>query len=320
MEDGKPDVLLDVSAAVPASGGVVRVTVAGRGQAAERLAMDVAELVRTAVAQALASGPALAAMPEEAIAASPPEANNEALAPAPAHQAPTDPVTAAAPVFAAPAVAAAHPKPWFQRHRSRISGAVGLFLIALALMIPLLVPVSMRREILPMPIGLGLAGAISLFSALLPEPQRGHARTKSQVRMALPVKTDAKAPALRAAPAITKPQSFTRRVIGLSFGGALALAGLIAPFALPNVSADDRFLMMLGFAPIALIGVFLLWVFLRRPPALAAPAQSAAPRGTRSGAALTGASGALAALGVMLGLVVALVVLATVLPLLNAQP
>ena len=100
----------------------------------------------------------------------------------------------------------------------------------------------------------------------------------------------------------------------------MALAGLIAPFALPNVSADDRFLMMLGFAPIALIGIFLLWVFLRRPHAAALQAQTAGQRSARPGGALSGAVGALAALGVMLGMVVALVVLATVLPLLNAQP
>ncbi len=320
MEDPKPDVLLDVSAEVPGSGGPVRVTVAGRGQAAERLAVDVAELVRTAVAQALANAPApaIVALPasapppsaglsEEAAA---PATQIEPIAPALMHQPPAEALTAATPAL----------QPWFQRHRARISGAVGLFLIAMALLIPLLVPAAMRREIMPMPIGLGLVGAISLFSALLPDPQRRSTRTKAQVRMATPVQAASQPQAQRAAPAAIKSQSITRRIVGISFGGALALAGLIAPFALPNVSADDRFLMMLGFAPVALIGIFLLWVFLRRPQALALSPQSATRRSTRSGGALSGTTGALAALGVMLGLVVALVVLATVLPLLNAQP
>lgn len=320
MEDSKPDVLLDVSADVPASGGAVRVTVAGRGQAAERLAADVAELVRMAVAQALASAPASASPPQ--LTAAMGDQTVSPLTHAPAAQVALVEAMASAPTHQPQAEAFRAPsaQPWFQRHRARISSAVGLLLIALALLIPLLAPVAMRREILPMPIGLGLVGAISLFSAQLPDAQRRSARTKAQVRMAAPVQAAVQSPAPRAASAAVKPQSITRRVIGLSFGGALALAGLIAPFALPNVSADDRFLMMLGFAPIALIGIFLLWVFLRRPQALAMTAPPAAHRGARSGGALSSATGALAALGVMLGLVVALVVLATVLPLLNAQP
>ncbi len=318
MEDSKPEVLLDVLADVPASGGAVRVTVAGRGQTAERLAADVAELVRAAVAQALANAPAIEAAAEltraEVAPAQLAPASQAALIDAaPAHQPPAE------------AVAPLEGRPWFQRHRARISGAVGLFLIALAVSIPLLVPVAMRREVLPMPIGLGLVGAISLFSALLPDPQRRSPRAKAQVRMTMPVQeaaVQASTQRIASVSAMVKPQSITRRVIGLSFGAALALAGLIAPFALPNVSADDRFLMMLGFAPIALIGIFLLWVFLRRPHAAMPQAQTAGQRSARpgGGGALSGAAGALAALGVMLGMVVALVVLATVLPLLNAQP
>jgi hypothetical protein len=320
MEDSKPEVLLDVSAAVPASGGAVRVTVAGRGEAAERLAADVAELVRLAVAQALVVSAANA--PAPAIDAAP--TNPEPVATRLSAEASLSDTLAAVPAHLPPAEAVAAPvaRPWFQRHRSRISGAVGLFLIALAVLIPFLVPVAMRREILPMPIGLGLVGAISLFSAFLPEPQRRSPRAKAQVRMAAPAPAEVQTSMRRSATssAAAKPQSIPRRVIGLSFGAALALAGLIAPFALPNVSVDDRFLMMLGFAPIALIGMFLLWVFLRRPPAPTLNAPNAGKRGAQPVAALSGTSGALAALGLMLGMVVALVVLATVLPLLNAQP
>lgn len=165
------------------------------------------------------------------------------------------------------AQSAPRPQPWFQVHRVRITGGVGIVLFALAVLIPLLAPVNMRRELLPVPIALGLVGALSLMSAMLPAPdvaRTGAAAAQpaasSAPRMTAKQKTDAARLAL-----LTRPNT-ARRVLGLAFGTVLFGAGVLAPFVLPNAGPDERFMMTLGFAPVALIGAFLAWVFWRRAP------------------------------------------------------
>jgi hypothetical protein len=200
------------------------------------------------------------------------------------------------------AAAAPRSTPWFRRWRVRISGGIGIFLFALAVIVPLIVPPEMRREILPMPIAFGLIGALSLFSAMLPDPAPKRAATAAP-EVTSPVRR------ARALPA-SAPASGTRRLFGVGLGGLFAVGGLTAPFLLAGSSADDRFLMMLGFAPIAAIGAFLIWVFTRRPTTVPAhPVRRAAL--ARAQPCATKMTGALTALAVMLGVIVALVILAT---------
>ncbi len=156
-------------------------------------------------------------------------------------------------------------EPWFKRHRARITMWTGLVLLALAVTIPLLAPPALRREIWPMPVAFGLSGALCLMSALLPE--RGRAAAGRDVREAArhaPAQASAGAAAqdARRIAQLARP-GIAQRMGGLIFGLALALGGLLAPFVLPG-GPDERFLMMLGFAPVAAIGLLLLWIFARR--------------------------------------------------------
>lgn len=325
----------------PGASQRVSIVVEGQGPLAEQVAAEVGELFKRAVARALDATTAQPALPvlqpvlQTAVAqVAAPVAEPQ---PQPIREAPASVPSAAPPALAAvtapidvAAAVAPRPAPWFQRYRSRISLSLGIVLFALAVLVPLMVPQEMRREILPMPIALGLVGALSLFSGLMPEPDRS--KKGDAKRQAVPAPTPAPAvlrPRSNVPVAQSKAPSAATRTFGAAFGAVFAIAGLVAPLALPNVTADERFVMMLGFAPIALIGAFLMWVFLRRPAAQTAASSATGNRGTRpqaSGAAaitpgaMSKSTGALVALGVILGVVVLLVVLATVLPLLNAQP
>lgn len=195
----------------------------------------------------------------------------------------------------------------------RISGGVGVVMFLLAVGVPLLVPVEMRREILPMPIAFGLVGALSLFSALLPEPD-GMPRAAMAAAPAAEIVRSAAAPTLRAGRRRAAPVSARRRMVGAGFGALFALGGVIAPFVLASTNPDDRFLMMIGFAPIAAIGAFLMWVFLKQAPAL--QGEGAAVHRARSASESSKndkMTSALMALAVMLVVIVLLVAAATVL-------
>ncbi len=212
--------------------------------------------------------------------------------------------------------------PWFKRHRRGMTAGVGVLLFSLAIVIPMLAPVNMRAEILPMPIALGLAGALCLFSAQLPEPSAG-ARSVA-----------AKPAPLRAPRAMTHGAPvkvpLARKLLGAGFGVLFMLAGLIAPFVLEGgAGPDERFVMMIGFAPVALVGVFLIWMFTRGgAPAAAVPARQSAwqpaPRVKRDSRQVTASNEyhtivriAIAMLVVLLLTILAVVVYATATPLLK---
>lgn len=108
------------------------------------------------------------------------------------------------------------------------------------------------------------------------------------------------------------PPSNVRRKVGAGFGALFVLGGAIAPFVLAG-SADDRFLMMIGFAPIAAIGAFLIWVFTRTPAGAAPVAGSASAAAKAQTKPASKMTAALTALAVMLTIVVVLVLLATLL-------
>jgi hypothetical protein len=304
------------------AGAVQRISVhiEGQGALAAQTAARIAEIYEHAVAEMLrrpvieAEQPVRgAAMPPIAAASS--DAPPSAVLPAPEPM--LSPRENETPVQERGASVPARPRPtpWFQRRRKHISGGIGIALFALAVIVPLIVPVEMRREILPMPIAFGLVGALSLFSALLPDPD-GKPRASSGAaaetsRRAPDIRTPAR-PTVRSGP----PPSATRRAIGAGFGALLGVGGLVAPFLLAGSNPDERFLMMIGFAPIAAIGAFLMWVFLRQAATVPAGAAIAARRGVRvEESSKSKMTSALTALAVMLAVIVLLVLAATLLQL-----
>lgn len=48
---------------------------------------------------------------------------------------------------------------------------------------------------------------------------------------------------------------------GIALGAAFVVLGLLAPFTLGATTADERFIIMLGFAPITVVGFFLIAIF-----------------------------------------------------------
>jgi hypothetical protein len=306
------------------AGAVQRISVhiEGQGALAAQTAARIAEIYEHAVAEMLrrpvieAEPVRGAAMPPIAAASS--DAPPLAVLPAPEPMLPPREHETQVKERGASVPARPRPTPWFQRRRKHISGGVGIVLFALAVIVPLIVPVEMRREILPMPIAFGLVGALSLFSALLPDPD-GTPRASSGAaaetsRRAPDIRTPSRA-TMRSGP----PPSATRRAIGAGFGALLGVGGLVAPFLLAGSNPDERFLMMIGFAPIAAIGAFLMWVFLRQAATAPAGAAIAARRGVRGvrveESSKSKMTSALTALAVMLAVIVLLVLAATLLQL-----
>jgi hypothetical protein len=156
---------------------------------------------------------------------------------------------------------------WVQHNRTRINVISGGALLALALVVPLIVPIAQRRDVLIMTILFGLTGALLLLTAYLPgrasigkvqqeTPQFRNSSSAMQI--------DAATLSARRA-ALLKPEGSSSRVMkagwGLALGAVFVVAGLAAPFALGATSADERFVIMLGFAPIIVVGFFMLAIF-----------------------------------------------------------
>jgi hypothetical protein len=235
-----------------------------------------------------------------------------------------------------------------QRDWSKFSLSFGVLLIlaalAVAVIFPPLVPREQRLEVFMMSLAFGLLGTLALYAGALPGRGVPHPTpvTQSDPR---PQQTMA---AHRLPRSQTNPQTlamqratFLRAQVaqpagtslwGMAFGVVFVLAGVIAPFALGTGNADERFLMMLGFAPVAAVGVLLIAIFWRRmqkTPQRASPvapvATATAPRSIRSPvsrvpndvAFKVGVPAALATLGILLLLVIGLVVVATLVPLLR---
>jgi hypothetical protein len=320
----------------------VTVSVDGQGELAERVALAVSETFQhmlrdSAVPQTrVAPRVAPAVAPERSASSGEPSQDTaspvqpvQPLDWTPAERAEkpaAEPVAAAAshspvaamPVNTARAEFSQHDVPWFKRHRVRITAWTGLVLLALAVLIPMLAPPELRREVWPMPVAFGLAGALSLMSALMPE--RGSvvadARVSAQPSVARAKSTPSPQDAQRIA-RLMRP-GLAQRTGGLMFGLVLALGGLLAPFLLPG-GPDERFLMMLGFAPVAAIGLLLLWVFARRamrPRLQVVGGAEAALTRNRSGFQAY-APTVIVGLVLLLGSVLIVVIVGTMLPLLT---
>jgi hypothetical protein len=140
------------------------------------------------------------------------------------------------------------------RHRNRINAIFGLVLIGLAIFIPIIVPRNERKDLLIVTIFFGLVGALMIFTAFLPD------RTNNGA-------TNIKNPPTRSTitnkNAWVQKKNAPRSALGIGLGAVFLVAGLFAPYVLPNVTPDERFLMMIGFAPVAAVGGLLMWIFLR---------------------------------------------------------
>jgi peptidoglycan/LPS O-acetylase OafA/YrhL len=156
------------------------------------------------------------------------------------------------------------------RHRNRINAIFGLLLIGLAIFIPIIVPRNERKDLLIVTIFFGLVGALMIFTAFLPT----NANSPS-------AKTDASSREIPFQSRVTKkfvvtPQkSPSRSAFSIGLGMIFLISGLFAPYVLPNVTPDERFLMMIGFAPVAAVGGLLLWIFLRGAESIRLPKRKA---------------------------------------------
>lgn len=158
---------------------------------------------------------------------------------------------------------------WVQHNRARINIGFGATLVALALLIPLIVPPAQRSDVLILTILFTLAGALLLFTAFL--PSRGRAAVLDEMAP-VSAKPSSPAAALPSTGAARREQllrpAMKRSPIKAGAGIALSLvfivAGLLAPFLLGAANADERFLIMLGFAPVTVVGFFMLAIFGRQ--------------------------------------------------------
>ena len=176
---------------------------------------------------------------------------------------------------------------WLQRNRARINIGFGALLVALALLVPLIVPPAQRSEVLILTILFTLSGALLLFTAFL--PGRGRAAADDEARMdsaqsiVSPAMTSSGQAARRAQ--LLRPaakRSPLRAGAGIALSLVFIIAGLLAPFLLGAANADERFLIMLGFVPITVVGFFMLAIFGRQYVNKLLPAGNAAPAKTAS--------------------------------------
>lgn len=187
-----------------------------------------------------------------------------------------------------------------------------------------------------MSLAFGLLGAGALFAGALPGKSDAPAVKPAQsaidvVPFAPRYNSSAKA--------LLQKRKPLNAVWGLSFGALFLVAGILAPFVLGQANADDRFLMMIGFAPVAVTGVLMMWIFWRMftvrtvagtptTPTLSPPSPkpaASAPRSTKptvtcapdQAAFKFGVPVLIGTSLVILVAVLALVIVATVLPILN---
>ena len=197
-----------------------------------------------------------------------------------------------------------------------------------AVVFPPLVPRAQRIEVFMMSLAFGLLGSGALFAGALPGKRDAPAIKPAQsVPDVVPF-----APRYNSsAKALLQKRKPLNAVWGLGFGGLFLVAGILAPFVLGQANADDRFLMMIGFAPVAVTGALMMWIFWRMAagkPSVSTPSPkpaASAPRSTKptvtrapdQAAFKLGVPVLIGTSLVILVAVLALVIVATVLPILN---
>jgi hypothetical protein len=152
---------------------------------------------------------------------------------------------------------------WIGRNRARINVGVGGVLLALAVFIPIIVPPAQRSDVLIMTILFGITGALLLATAML--PARGTPLQPNQIAASSTPKpaTARPMPARSSLPEKSTPTHPVKAAWGIGLGALFVLAGFVAPFVLGATSADERFIIMLGFAPVVVVGFFMLVIFAR---------------------------------------------------------
>jgi hypothetical protein len=199
-----------------------------------------------------------------------------------------------------------------------------------AVVFPPLVPRAQRIEVFMMSLAFGLIGAGALFAGAWP----GGSEDSRSSEDGGTAKAQAVSPRQYATKALLQKRKPLNAVWGLGFGAMFFVAGIVAPFVLGQANADDRFLMMIGFAPVAVTGVLMIAIFWRSfigksapstpspktKPNTATAAHPNKPIVTRApdqAAFKLGVPLLIGASLVILVAVLALVVVATVLPILN---
>lgn len=159
---------------------------------------------------------------------------------------------------------------WIKQHRSGIVGAFGIALIVMAVAIPVVTPFAERTDVLIMTLLFSLVGAGMIYAAIserrtsAPHPDAHRAITADERARVLHARSHT-----------------SRNALGLGFAVFITLSGVLAPFVFPDVGPDERFAMMIGFAPVAIAGVVLVYVFWRalRPETRDAGTAPAGPAG-----------------------------------------
>lgn len=151
---------------------------------------------------------------------------------------------------------------WLKQNQKRITLVFGVLLILMAVGVPVIVPRAFRSDVLVMTLLFSIIGALMVYSAVSTKTQNPSPEHQREKWLA---KRDPRA----------------RNALGLGFGALIMLAGALAPFAFPGVGPDERFAMTLGFAPVAIAGGILVYVFYRAiNPAkkMETPAQPPSPK------------------------------------------
>ncbi len=253
-----PDVLkIELRIEVNGQPLLIQAQVQGEGEAAQRAAAELSAAL-TSVLNAVTK-PGAADRPSPARGADGPvslPAANQIASTQPVAPPPTQSVAAKAEDAKHPLVALA------QRYRVRINLGFGGLLLALAILAPIVAPAAQRREMLIVTLLLGLTAALMLFTAMLPGPERAVApSTKTQPRPAQPAPVS---PEQARRALLVKRRSPLSAGAGLVVGVAFLLLGVLAPFTLGATTADERFIIMIGFSPIAVIGGLLVYIFWQR--------------------------------------------------------
>lgn len=175
---------------------------------------------------------------------------------------------------------------WLKKSSQWISAGFGAVLVLLAVLVPMITPPAQRGQVVIMTVLFGLTGALLLASAAMEAGERKPVR-------AMPTRADrGRIDAAREVARLSHLPGQRRRraFVGLLLGLLFALAGVVAPFMLSEGSADPdaRFLMVIGFSPVAISGGLLVVLFGRT--LRGAASGLVRPGGRTVGAATSGTS------------------------------
>lgn len=151
---------------------------------------------------------------------------------------------------------------WLTRHRVVISAVLGVVMLSMAVTAPLVAPIEQRGEVLIITILFGLASALLLYTAM--DSNRGNAAERSRIRSSQQSMQSRNREQIKAQLQRKQASNIRRnRIAGFVFGLCFGLAGAIAPFALSEGSdnPDARFLMIIGFSPVAISGALMVILF-----------------------------------------------------------